>query len=184
MEGLPDVVDYTTHFMGDWTGAGACTSHHGSQCCYVDAANLAAAHVVDSGKSWAFTRCMFASQKALCPKTWDDGKQECGTEAYDAASFRNVSAACAAAAGFADAEVAKLVDAVGALAPGDWVHDALVADYAYTTANNPGSPHPGWVVVDGEFVDSGKYPGDGADWAKAVVAKVCASYGGAAPAGC
>ena len=21
MEGLPDVVDYTTHFMGDWTGA-------------------------------------------------------------------------------------------------------------------------------------------------------------------
>ena len=82
------IVDYETHFMGDWNGTGACTSHHGSQCCYTDAANLVAAHVADQAKAWSFVHCMFSNQKSLCPKTWDDDKEECGTEDREGRSGR------------------------------------------------------------------------------------------------
>lgn len=185
MPGMDEIVDYTTHFMGDWNGTGACTSHHGSQCCYVDASNLAAAHVVDQAKSWSFTRCMFSNQEGLCPKTWDGDKQECGTEAYDAPTFSYFASECMDSAGFTRDEHAAVDAAMGSLSPSDWVHDALVADYAYTTKNDPGAPHPAWVVVDGDFVDSGTPKDrDPKEWAAAVVKKICDAYAGDKPEAC
>ena len=179
------IVDYETHFMGDWNGTGACTSHHGSQCCYTDAANLVAAHVADQAKAWSFVHCMFSNQKSLCPKTWDDDKEECGTEDHDDATFQAVKASCTASAKFSDDELKAFDAALGTLSAGDWVHDALVADYAFTTNNNPGAPHPGWSVVNGEFLDSGKYAPDGVEWAADVVSKICAAYAGdTKPAAC
>ena len=121
------IVDYETHFMGDWNGTGACTSHHGSQCCYTDAANLVAAHVADQAKAWSFVHCMFSNQKSLCPKTWDDDKEECGTEDHDDATFQAVKASCTASAKFSDDELKAFDAALGTLSAGDWVHDAPVA---------------------------------------------------------
>lgn len=183
-EGVSEIVDITLHVMGDWNGTGTCDGtgmHHGQAECYNDAYGLAA-DSIDHSKSFSFKRCMFDHMDELCPVSWDPSGLECGQDAYNQTSFQGAVTTCEAKAGYDAGALSKV--ALDGDAISSWANKAMVADFAVTAKENPGAPHPGWMVVSGAFIDDGKFQGDEDAWAAAVLKKVCETYTGDKPAGC